>query len=135
MKFNCTSSEANPAVSSYVLLDGHNQGDFDENGTWIRKISEEGSRTYHCQAIHILQDKTSEDNITLTVHSKFVHVCVVLILKPGVQTMLIEFFLMKSLRYHYLEDILVITVLKQKSLITLLIVQSCHLSLVIIVWK
>ena len=68
--FNCSSSSSNPAVFNYSLYDNKHLIGVDENGVWIINVNEMRSRSYHCEANHVLGTEQSVDKINLSVNGK-----------------------------------------------------------------
>ena len=70
VNFTCKASDANPAVSNYVLYEHNNPVASNNNGTWILKLSEAKNHVYHCVAEHFVENVTSTNNVTITVNGE-----------------------------------------------------------------
>ena len=73
VNFTCKASDANPAVSKYVLYEHNNSVASSNNGTWILKLSEGKKHVYRCVAEQFLQNVIST-NVTITVNGKLAKV-------------------------------------------------------------
>ena len=74
VNFTCKASDANPVVSNYVLYEHNNPVAFNNNGTWILKLSEGKKHVYHCVAGHFVENVTSTNNVTITVNGELANV-------------------------------------------------------------
>ena len=70
VKFTCKASDANPAVSNYVLYEHNNPVVSNNNGTWILKLSEGKKHVYHCVAEQFVENVISTNNVTITVNGE-----------------------------------------------------------------
>ena len=66
----CETSDANPPVERYQLLNNGEIQATSDNGTWIREISEAGKHVYSCRALHLLGNVSSSDK-TVTFNGGF----------------------------------------------------------------
>ena len=73
VNFTCKASDANPAVSNYVLYERNNSVASGNNGTWILKLSEGKKHVYHCMAEQFVENVTST-NVTITVNGELAKV-------------------------------------------------------------
>ena len=70
VNFTCKVSDANPAISNYVLFE---HGEFvasSNDGTWIQKLSEAKKYVYHCMAEQIVENVNSTNIVTITVNGE-----------------------------------------------------------------
>ena len=74
VNFTCKASDANPAVSNYVLYEHNNPVASNNNGTWILKLSEAKNHVYHCVAEHFVENVTNTNNVTITVNGELAKV-------------------------------------------------------------
>ena len=74
VNFTCKASDANPAVSNYVLYEHNNSVASKNNGTWILKLSEGKKHVYHCVAEQFVESVTSTNNVTITVNGELAKV-------------------------------------------------------------
>ena len=73
VNFTCKASDANPAVSNYVLYEHNNSVASNNNGTWILKLSEGKKHVYHCVAEQFVGNVTST-KVTITVNGELAKV-------------------------------------------------------------
>ena len=73
VNFTCKASDANPAVSNYVLYEHNNSVASNNTGTWILKLSEGKKHVYHCVAEQFVENVTST-NVTITVNGELAKV-------------------------------------------------------------
>ena len=81
VNFTCKASDANPAVSNYVLYEHNNPVASNNNGTWILKLSEAKNHVYHSVAEHFVENVTSTNNVTITVNGELAKVFLLSVLR------------------------------------------------------
>ena len=74
VNFTCKASDANPAVSNYVLYEHNKPVASNNNGTWILKLSEGKYHVYHCLAEHFVENVTSANNVTINLNGELAKV-------------------------------------------------------------
>ena len=74
VKFTCNVSDSNPPIIKYYLVGDDEGVTLSNSGMWIQPVSKGGKHVYSCLAQHSLGNKTSSNNVTLTVNGKFLFI-------------------------------------------------------------